>query len=80
MDLKVDMKMSRTTRIFKCTFAFFFVLFMSISCALVKKNKVNFKTKKSYCSLEQLVGPDTYYYSDHYQRKLKKSTKRIGRK
>lgn len=74
------MKKSETIRILKYTFAFLLVLLMSISCASVNKNKVSFKTKKSSCSLDQLVGHNTYYYSDHYQRKLKKITKGIGRK
>jgi hypothetical protein len=72
--------MSKTIRILKCTFILFFVLFMATNCASITKNKVNFKTKKSSCSLAQLVGPDTYYYSNHYQIKLKKTTKRIDRK
>jgi hypothetical protein len=57
-----------------------FILFIFTGCASMLKSKVNFKKRASYCSLDQLVGPDTYYYSDHYQRKLKKSIKRIGRK
>jgi hypothetical protein len=50
--------MSETIRILKYISAFFFVLFMGTSCASVKNNKVNFKTKKSDCSLSQLVGHD----------------------
>jgi hypothetical protein len=80
MNLKGDMKTSETIRRLKCTSAFFFVLFIGISCATVNRNKVSYKTKKSYCSLAQLVGHNTYYYSDHYQRKLKKITKGTGRK
>jgi len=71
--------MLKAIRIIKYTFAFFFVLFTGTCCASVKKNKVNFKTKESFCSLAQLVGVDTYYYSAYYQRKLKKSIKKIGR-
>jgi hypothetical protein len=72
--------MSKTILILKYTFVFIFVLFLCTSCASVKKNKVGFKTKKSSCSLAQLVGPDTYYYSDHYKRKLKRATNKLGRK
>ena len=74
------MIMAKAIRVFKYTFAFiFFVLFTNTGCVSVKKNKVNFKSKESFCSLAQLVGPDRYYYSASYQRKLKKSIKRIGR-
>jgi hypothetical protein len=73
--------MSKTFRILKFTIALiFFVLFAGTGCASVLKTKFNHKKKDSYCNLAQLVGPDKYYYSDRYQRKLKKSTKRIGKK
>ena len=73
--------MSKPIRIFKYTFALILlVFFTSTGCASVLKNKFNHKKKESSCSLADLVGPDTYYYSDHYQRKLKKSIKKINRK
>jgi hypothetical protein len=72
--------MSKTIRILKYAIAFVCVLFIGSGCASAKKHKVDFKTKRSACSLEQLVGPDKYYYSDHYQRRIKKSNKRIGGK
>jgi hypothetical protein len=56
----------------------FFVLFSGSGCTTLQKTKLNHKKKKSDCSLSQLVGPDTYYYSAHYQKKLKKSIKRIS--
>ena len=57
-----------------------FILFINTGCASLLKPEFNYKKKESHCSMEQLVGHDRYYYSDHYQRKLKKSTKRIARK
>ena len=56
-----------------------FVLFTSTGCVSVPKTSFNHKKKSSDCSLKQLVGPNKNFYTDHYQRKLTRNTKRIGR-
>jgi hypothetical protein len=78
---KFDTEMSKPIRILKYTFVLIlFAFFTGNGCVSVSKTKFNHKKKGSSCSLADLVGPDTYYYSDHYQKKLKKSIKKISRK
>ena len=65
----------------KCKFVLFIsVLFISAGCASVMKPRFNYKKKESECNLGNLVGPDKYFYSAHYQRKLKFMKKRFKRK
>jgi hypothetical protein len=53
------------------------ILVSSSGCASSKKSQ---RKSESYCNLDKLVGPDKYYYSGHYQRKLKRSIKKISLK
>ena len=71
--------MPNPIRKIKYTFVFILiVLFAVTGCAPVKKNKDIFLTKESLCDLSHL-GRNKYFYSAHYQKKLTKSTKKIGR-
>jgi hypothetical protein len=75
------MTMTALVRILK--YKFLLILFIYLTgtgCASVPKSKFNHNKKVSSCSLSDLVGPDKYYYSDHYQRKLKRGIKKISNK
>jgi len=79
-NLKYYTIMSKSFRLLKFTFALIiYILFTGSGCGSTLKTEVHHKKKKSSCNLEQLVGNDRYYYSDHYKRELKKSIKKIGR-
>lgn len=61
-------------RILKIIYAVMFVLIVTASgCGSAVKGKSHHKIKKSSCSIDELVGNDTFYYSDRYQRRLKRS-------
>jgi hypothetical protein len=72
--------MSKQIKILLKTSAFIIFLIASTGCASLKKIKFNHRKSESYCNLDKLVGPDKYYYSGHYQRKLKRSIKKISLK
>jgi len=75
------MTMPAPIRILKYTFLLiFFALFTCTGCASLAKPGFNHNKKGSSCSLSDLVGPDKYYYSEHYKRKLKRSIKKISNK
>jgi hypothetical protein len=70
--------MSKTVRILKYTWVFvIIVLFAVTGCASAKKTKFSLKTKETLCDLSHL-GRNKYFYSSYYQRKLTKSTNKIG--
>jgi hypothetical protein len=76
-----EVKMSRKVRVFLSLFAFILVVVLTGSgCTSLRKTKFHSRKSESFCNLSKLVGPDTYYYSEHYQKKLKKSIRRIGSK
>jgi hypothetical protein len=73
--------MPAVIRILKYIFPLIFFVFLCVAgCASASKSKFNHNKKSSSCSLSDLVGPDKYYYSEHYQRKLKRSMKNISKK
>jgi hypothetical protein len=70
--------MSKTPKILIFTFiSVSAVLFTCEGCASTKKNVIISKSKDSMCDLTRL-GKNKYYYSNPYQKKLKKSVKKIG--
>jgi hypothetical protein len=73
--------MSKAIKILKCSFLFLLiVLFTGTGCASSKKNiAYENKRKDSLCDLSHL-GRNKYYYSNYYQKKLVKSTKKISGK
>jgi hypothetical protein len=65
---------SKRIRILKIKYIIIFIILVAGSgCGSSTKGKSHYKIRKSSCSLDQLVGNDTFYYSDRYQRKLKRS-------
>jgi hypothetical protein len=71
--------MSEQIRIYKYVLTLFlFILFIGTGCASVFKTNYPHKKKESNCTLAELVGSNTLFYSDHYKRTLKRSLKRIG--
>jgi hypothetical protein len=68
--------MPKIIRILKFTFALSFLILIAGSCGSAVKGKSHYTIKKSSCSLDQLVGDDKFFYSDSYQRKLKRSISR----
>lgn len=73
--------MSKQIRINKYVFTLFlFILFTVTGCASVLKKNFNHNKKESNCTLSELVGSNTLYYSDRYKRTLKRSLRRIGAK
>ncbi len=53
------------------------VLLTCEGCASAKKKAVISKSKESMCDLTRL-GKNKYFYSNYYQKKLKKNVKKIG--
>lgn len=53
------------------------VIFTGTGCASAKKARPPDKQEQSLCDLSHL-GKNKYYYSNHYQKKLKKSIRRLG--
>jgi len=74
----VNRFMSYVIRILKSSFIVILVMvFTCTGCASAKKTRIDFKRTESLCDLSHL-GRNKYYYSTYYQKKLKKSEKRIG--
>jgi hypothetical protein len=73
--------MSKEIRILKYSFIFMLIaLLAGTGCASAKKNiAYKNKQKDSLCDLSHL-GRNKYYYSNYYQKKLARSTKKISGK
>jgi len=53
------------------------VIFAGTGCATAKKARPPDKQEQDLCDLSHL-GKNKYYYSRHYQNKLKKSIRKLG--
>lgn len=73
-----NMKNSKVIRELKHSVIFVFIVVLTCTgCASAKKNKFHSKWKESLCNVSHL-GKNKYYYSKHYQRKLKRITNEIA--
>jgi hypothetical protein len=70
--------LSNTSRLLRYTFVFIIVvLFAGTGCVSTQKHIAQARKQESLCDLSRL-GKNKYFYSSYYERKLSKSTKKLG--